>query len=143
MRWLVTSLLAVAACTDVNGGAVELSWRFRPQSGGGTSFLDCTSGLPGTGAIDRIELDWRSGDVVDSASWKCTDGHGVTGFVVPSGGALFSVKPLCASGPAAEGTYTAPSAELRSVNVGQTVNLGGVEMVLVVSDCGLQPCICQ
>jgi hypothetical protein len=54
-----------------------------------------------------------------------------------------SVSPICAGGPAAPDTYTAPAPVQRTVNVGDTVSLGAVELILQVSSCELQPCICQ
>ena len=141
----VLYLLVHAACTDVSGGAVELSWRLRPTSGAGTSqpFIDCTSGFPLTGPVTGIRLDWDVAGTQSFAVFDCNAGHGVTRFDLPPGNALLSVSPICAGGPAAPGTYTAPAPEQRTVNVGDTVSLGAVELILQVSSCDLQPCICQ
>jgi hypothetical protein len=141
----VLYLLVHAACTDVTGGAVELSWRLRPTSGAGTSqpFIDCNSGFPLTGAVTGIRLDWDVAGTQSFEVFKCNAGHGVTRFEVPTGQALLSVSPICASGAAALDTYTAPAPEQRTVTVGNTVSLGAVELVLQVTSCELQPCICQ
>ena len=40
-------------------------------------------------------------------------------------------------------TYTAPAPEQRNVIVGNTISLGGVELLLEVSSCQQRPCICQ
>lgn len=135
--------LAVHGCADVNGGAVELSWKLRATSGSAETFLDCAVGLPGTGQVTEIRLDWDVDGVAASRSWSCDDDHGVTGFELPEGQALLSVSPVCASGLAAPSTYTAPAPEQRKVIVGNTISLGGVELLLEVSSCDLQPCICQ
>jgi len=146
-RLAVTILyLAVhAGCTDVAGGAVELSWRLRPNSGAGTPqpFIDCDSMLPQTGPVTGIRLDWQVGQEHAFAVFECSAGHGVTRFEVPPGQALLSVSPVCVSGSADTSTYTAPAPEQRTVTVGNTVSLGAVELILQVSSCTLQPCICQ
>ena len=77
------------------------------------------------------------------ASWRCDDNHGVTGFDLPEGEALLSVTPECAEGAADPATYSAPAPEQRNVILGDTVSLGAVELVLQVSYCGQQPCICS
>jgi hypothetical protein len=134
-----------AACTTVDGGAVELSWRLRPNSGAGTSqpFIECTSNLPQTGTVTGIRLDWQVGSGSAFEVFDCDAGHGVTRFEVPPGEALLTVSPVCASGPADTSTYTAPAPEQRAVTVGDTVSLGAVELILTVSSCGQQACICQ
>jgi len=134
-----------AACSTVDGGAVELSWRLRPNSGAGTSqpFIDCTSNLPQTGAVTGIRLDWHVGSDSAFDVFDCNAGQGVTRFVLPPGEALLSVSPVCAAGPADTSTYTAPAPVQRTVTVGNTVSLGAVELILQVSSCTLQPCICQ
>jgi hypothetical protein len=141
----VLYLLVHAGCTDVTGGAVELSWRLRPTSGAGTTqpFIDCNSGFPLTGTVTGIRLDWDVAGTASFAVFPCNAGHGVTRFEVPTGDALLSVSPVCAGGPAALDTYTAPAPEQRTVTVGNTVSLGAVELVLQVTSCELQPCICQ
>ncbi len=137
--------LGVHGCVDVNGGAVELSWKLRPRSSSlEDKFVDCDSMQPGTGVIERMRLDWSVGDVHGIDTWPCSDSHGVTGFELPEGRALLSVTPVCRSGLlAAPGAYIAPAAEQRTVNLGDTVSLGAVELVLQVTDCGVSHCICE
>ena len=101
-------------------------------------------GLPGTGPVTGVLLTWNVVGAPGSVTFDCNAGHGVTRFVLPPGNALLSVAPVCASGPAAPATYIAPAPEQRTVNVGDTVSLGAVELVLQVSSCSpTQPCICQ
>ncbi len=71
-------LLVHAACTDVTGGAVELSWRLRPASGTSTTqpFIDCTSGLPGTGPVTGVLLTWNVEGMRGSVTFDCNAGHG-------------------------------------------------------------------
>ena len=142
---LVTLCLLVHGCTNVTGGAVELSWKLRPRSGPITGFLDCDGAR-----IAFIELAWDVNGVTDSRTWNCGDGHGVTGFDIPVGSVLLSVRPICPAvppqgpQPAQVGTYIVPAPERRDVIVGNTISLGAVELVLQVSDCSdMQPCVCQ
>lgn len=130
-------------CTEVSGGAVELSWKLRAASGSEETFLTCSVGLTGTNRVEQIRLDWDVDGVTGFRQWQCEDDHGVTGFELPEGRALLSVSPVCVSGAAAFDTYTAPAPEQRNVIAGNTVSLGGVELLLEVSSCQDRPCICQ
>jgi hypothetical protein len=140
----LVSLGALGGCIEVDGGAVELSWKLRPASSSlRDKFVECDSGLPGTNPVTQIRLSWQVGDVTGTAAWRCDDNHGVTGFDLPAGDALLSIAPECAVGPASTVTYTAPAPVRRRVISGDTVSLGAVEIVLHVSYCGQQPCICE
>lgn len=139
--------ISVHGCGSVDGGAVELSWKLRAQSGSQDTFLQCEIGLPDTGNVEKIRLDWdvntSKGLVSGFREWPCLDYHGATGFELPEGIALLRVRPLCVDHDAAVNTYTAPAPEQRKVIAGNTVSLGGVELLLEVSSCGTQACICQ
>jgi hypothetical protein len=139
--------LAVHGCADVNGGAVELSWKLRAQSGSPDTFLDCVIALAPTGQmvnVAKIQLDWDVNGDVGVRSWPCDDDHGVTKFELPEGQASLRVSPICSNDqPAIASTYSAPAPEQRAVIAGNTISLGGVELLLEVSSCDLQPCICQ
>ena len=152
LRAVVFALcLAVHGCADVNGGAVELSWKLRAVTGSENTFLNCAIQLEPTRQrvqVARIQLDWEvqgdQGFEQGVRSWPCDDDHGVTRFELPEGFALLRVSPLCANGQVAlASTFRAPAPEQRNVIVGNTISLGGVELLLEVSSCDLQPCICQ
>src|SRR5688572_17886964 len=50
--------ISVHGCADVDGGAVELSWKLRPTSSSlEDKFVECSSGRTGTGAVTYIRLD--------------------------------------------------------------------------------------
>ena len=67
----------------------------------------------------------------------------LAGYLVTVGVALLWVTPLCATEDANRASYIAPAAEQRRVIVGDTISLGAVEIVVVVTTCGeTQPCIC-
>jgi hypothetical protein len=130
-------LLALAVgCTDVHGGAVELSWTLRPESGDSVDlFVNCDTGVAGANPVDRMRLDWVVGSNTGSDSWACTDYHGVTGFEVPAGSALLTITPVCGSGDAPPITYTAPTPQERDVSVGNTVDLGAIEVFVEITQC--------
>lgn len=144
IRVAIVCWLALPACQTVDGGAVELSWTLRPASSKlEDKFVDCASGFDGTNPITRMRLDWVTGDVTDHDEWPCSDSHGVTGFSLSPGPTLFSVSPICAGKYAALDSYIAPALEEREVILGDTVSLGAVEVVVNVTYCEDQPCICQ
>lgn len=148
---IVTLCLPVHGCDSVSGGAVELSWKLRPASSAlPDKFVDCNSGKTGAGPVTGIRLHWRvddlhgGGESGGSQVWRCEDNHGVTGFDLPEGTADLWVTPECAPGrPAAPDTYIAPAPVQRGVIRGDTVSLGAVELVVSVSSCDVQPCICS
>ncbi len=132
----------------MTGGAVELSWKLRPASSSlEDKFVGCTPGRFGTNPVTRMRLDWevrdQAGVRTGSDDWACTDNHGVTGFDLPEGDALLRVTPLCAEGEADPASYIAPAAEQRRVIAGDTISLGAVEIIVVVTICNeTQPCVC-
>jgi hypothetical protein len=144
---------SLPGCDKVDGGAVELSWKLRPASSDlPDKFVACRSGQVGTNPVTKMRLQWsvRTDDnelVQGTDEWPCDDSHGVTGFDLPPGTALLSVKPVCGVAPnefdAVPDSYIAPAAEQRRVNLGDTVSLGAVELVVVVSYCPDQSCICE
>ena len=139
--------LAVHGCEDVTGGAVELSWKLRPSSSSDPDkFVNCDSGKVGAGPVTAIRLDWTVGDVAKFDQWSCGDEHGVTRFDLPPGRAQLTVTPRClpdGEGDADPAAYIAPALEQRDVIVGDIVSLGAVELVVVVSSCDQQTCICR
>lgn len=143
-RALVVTLALAAGCETVDGGAVELEWTLRPASSKlPDKFVACDSGQIGTHAVTRIRLDWQTATDSDHAEWPCNDSHGVTGFSLSAGPTLFSVSPVCAGKYASLDSYIAPAVEQRDVILGDTVSLGAIELVVNVTYCDQQPCICQ
>ncbi len=146
---LATALcLVVHGCNTVDGGAVELSWKLRPTSSSlSDKFVNCDSQKANTNPVKEIRLDWEIDGKLDSESWPCDDSHGVTGFVLPPGPALFRVTPICAAGPpqtfADTASYIAPAVEQRNVILGDTVSLGAVELIVRVTECLDEVCICE
>jgi len=141
---IVTALVCLAVhasgCADVQGGAVELSWKLRAATGSQQTFLECRP--KNARVVDGIRLEWEVGGVQGPWQLPCEDDHGVTGFQLPEGTALLRVTPVCASVEVTPETYTAPAPEQREVIAGDTITLGGVELLLEVSSCPNAPCIC-
>jgi hypothetical protein len=106
-------------CTEVTGGAVELSWHL--ENIDGSPFGGC----PDT--IDQIRLSWQVNGVTGSTDFACTANHGVTAFDVPAGDALLSVEPLCANGAATRtSAFIAPAPIARTIVVDDVVELHAV-----------------
>jgi hypothetical protein len=145
--------LGVHGCTDVKGGAVELSWKLRAAAGAPDVFVACspTGVLTDSSGhvledahLTEIRLRW-DGSETGYKDFPCSASHGVTTFIVPPGETLLSVRPICEGGfePTLDGTFTAPPPQQRTVIAGDTVSLGAVEIVVQVSMCSGQPCVCQ
>ena len=143
---IATLWLLVHGCDTGSGGAVELSWKLRPASSAlKDKFVDCQadSAAAGWGPVTQIRLHWRVGARESSHAWRCGDNHGTTLFELDEGVAQLSVTPECdGDQPAAPDTYIAPAIVQRDVIRGETVSLGAVELVVSVSDCATEPCIC-
>jgi len=122
---------------------VELSWKLRATTGADQTFLDCSVAVPGAGPVAFIRLDWDVEGVLGFRQWRCEDDHGVTKFELPEGRALLRVSPVCTANAASPDTYIAPAPGQRRGIGGNTVSLGGVELLLEVSSCDQQTCICQ
>jgi hypothetical protein len=156
---IAIALALLASCKTVDGGAVELSWKLRPASSSSPDkFVECEYTLHLRDVPDRkvrvekMRLDWTvrtddGHDVVGADAWPCDDSHGVTGFDLPAGTALLSVKPICGEPPneddALASSYIAPAEEQRRVSLGETVSLGAVQLVVSVAYCDDQSCICE
>lgn len=163
VAWLIRVMFAavcplVHGCTNVSGGAVELSWKLRAASGGSASFVTCDSAgnltdsngskLELPGHLVDIRLHWEHEGVADYKDFKCSANHGVTGFQLPPGEDFLWVSPVCDSGylfdveDVAPNTFSTAAPEQRTVIAGNTISLGAIELVLQVWSCNLQPCIC-
>jgi hypothetical protein len=133
--------LAVHGCTDVDGGAVELSWKLRPTDN--TSCGDDETCCEAS-SVGRMRLTWDVGGQIGFDSWPCEDNRAVTGFSIPAGEAILFVAPECTSGLAAtEDTYESPAPLVRDVAVGDVVSLNAVVVQVQIGACELQPCICR
>ena len=142
----VLAALLFGGCAVVDDGAVELSWTFRPASSSlPDKFVGCNANNePGTHPIEAIELDWDVEGHQGSRQWPCVSSTGATRFELPPGQAVLTVTPVCADGIAVDPvSFIAPAPYQRDVARGDTVSLGAVEIVLQVSSCLEQACICH
>ena len=140
---LTTMYLPVHACTSVDGGAVDLSWRLRTLEGHEIS--DGHHGCQDTG-IERMRLHWQidePGGEMGSAAWACEDVRAITGFEVPAGNALLRIEPECADAPADPASYEAPAPIAREITTGDVITLNAVVVSVQLSLCDQQPCVCR
>lgn len=129
MIWSIWAGTALLACTDVTGGAVEVSWSLQVPEGAGVS---CASAR-----IARMRLYWEADGEASFASWPCTDAHGVTKFEVPVGSAILRMTPECQNGQEATyGTYVAPAPIVRDIAQGDVVRLDAIVVHLITPTAG-------
>jgi len=145
-------LLAGAACVEVDGGAIELSWRLRNFEG---SELSCTSANIGQVRVCWVPLGDAGSDVEAECTTLRVDGgfvewfrdfecglkRGVTRFEVPSGPNAIFVRPICTDGTAPVGDYQVPPPIVRNVERGGVVTLNQL-LLVIENDCGAGRCAC-
>jgi len=126
--------LAIGACVDINGGAVELSWSLRQQDGSGITCAEAQ--------VARIQLCYTpegGGGVADcSNEWPCTDVRGTTDFDVPPGRYALSIVPVCAQ-PGQTISAVVPPPIVRDVTLGDVVQMNAL-LVVGTSTMGGQVC---
>lgn len=144
---ILVALLAVAsaACIEIDGGAVELSWSLRSFDGDRVG--SCSKAL-----IEDVRVCWQpvSGvGTVDSTcdasqSFPCGEENGVSGFEIDPGSTAFWVLPICRDGaPAEEGTYQVPPPIVRTVEDGKIVTLNSLLIVVTpFEQCSDAGCTC-
>jgi len=116
-------LCGTYGCTNVTGGAVELSWSLHGTDG---KPVDC-----GVAGVGRIRLEWQVGTVQRFDAWPCDDSRAVTGFDLPAGDALLWVVPECVSGqPADASFYQSPAPVARTITEGDVVELHAIVIQL-------------
>jgi hypothetical protein len=118
---------SLQGCTQVSGGAVELSWSLFDYDG---NKIGCVQNAGSrTLTIDKIRLWWQVDAQRNSTDWDCTKYHGVTAFDIPAGDALLWVEPQCPSGtPVVPASFMAPAPLQRTIAVGDVVELHAVEI---------------
>jgi len=131
----VLATLGAGACTDVAGGAVDLSWNLRTTDGEDTS-CDATR-------VRRMKLWWEIDEQLGSATWRCDDVRAITAFQIPPGEALLWLEPQCANGPAAPQTYVAPPPVQRTIELGEAITLNAIIVQVQLSRCDEQACVCD
>jgi hypothetical protein len=131
---------SIPSCTEVTGGAVELSWLLRPSNGdeNACSEQSCCA----TAHVVDMRLMWDVGGVMGSDFWPCEDNRAVTGFELPPGEATLWVVPECATGPAEADAYEAPAPVVRTLVDGEVASLNAVVVQVQLANCDSQACIC-
>ena len=128
---LLGALIPQAACVDVNGGAVELSWDIRETSG---DSCDCDEA-----GIDTVQL--VCADITDPTipctrasvlrPWPCTDGTGATRFEIPEGDWQLFIDVTCR--PGASCLPRVPDPIVRTIESGRVAELNA--LLILVDSC--------
>lgn len=153
----IAAATTLPACVEVDGGAVELSWRLRDSTGGEDPDM-CTVARVGKIRICWIPLEADAG--LPSGAPQCTierlDGgfkelyrdfdcgqrRGVTRFEVPTGPNAFFVQPVCEDGKAPTGPYQVPPPIVRQVDSGAVVTLNQLLVIVTPKGCEGDSCTC-
>ena len=123
-----------AGCTEVTGGAVEVSWDLRGDDG---QDRDCAEAN-----VDQIKLEWSAPGRSSKDFFPCKDARGVTGFDLPAGEVTMYLQPVCRGGEASSG-FLAPPAIVRMITEGEVITLTTQIIDVKVTDCTTEdPCVC-
>jgi hypothetical protein len=125
----------VHACTEVSGGAVEISWNLRNVDGSGVS---C-----GFAEVEFIRLNILDDFGAGYVEFPCTDERGVTRFDLAPGDAELWLSPACEStlDPIA---YRAPPPIVRTITEGEVITLDTQLIEVRAGNCLPEdPCTCQ
>lgn len=140
IRWLGVALATLLSCplhgcTNVSGGAVELSWHLQDVDGTALG-CDTTRDLSTPTSrrveviVDSMRLWWQVGTDRRSVDFPCAANHGVTQFEVPTGEALLwiepQITPTCLGGTPVTPPFIAPAPIARTITDGNVVELHAV-----------------
>jgi hypothetical protein len=136
--WCV-GLLGSVGCVDIRGGAVELSWIVRTQSGAalgdGSTIDGCRLAAIAQVRLRLEPLDGApaacgapTGGGGDSCTFECARGGGATHFSIPQGTYRVSVEARCSDGSAA--TTAPPPSVVRRVVDGEITSLEVFEIAV-------------
>lgn len=134
IRWLGVALATLLSCplhgcTDVSGGAIELSWHL--ENFDGSSRPECAPSNTAVAPIGFVKLWWQVDTGRSSLEIQCSRFHGVTSFDVPEGQALVWVEPECLDGtPVKPSAFMAPAPIARTITVGDVVELHAVVIAI-------------
>jgi hypothetical protein len=104
----------VHGCTELELGAVEVSWDLRTVDGSG---VDC--GPAGVATIDLFISDDLGEGVV---AFPCEDERGVTRFDLAPGEVTLWLAPGCEA-DTPPGAYRAPAPIVRTITAGEVITL--------------------
>jgi hypothetical protein len=133
----------VHGCGELDGGAVEVSWRL-VRSDTAETINDC-----GVARIDEIELWWEvaveGADVRHADRFSCDGDRGVSRFDVPVGDVALWLRPACENDvEPAEGSFVTPPPIVRNITEGEVITLDTQLIEVRVTGCtDLTPCICE
>lgn len=135
-QWLLVAVIAAttaAACVDVNGGAVELSWSIRSADG---QALTCDSSEIARVRLTAASVDETGERVFDD--WPCDPPHGTTLFNIREGRYSLTIEPLCADRSIADATVPPPI--VRDIVEGEVAQLNALLIVVQPQTVGESAC---
>ena len=128
---MMITAVTLAACVDVSGGAVELSWSLRTTDG-------VRRGCDPSWLLDtaRIRLVCQTTDPMPAAcdlgpggafpDWECLSYAGSTAFNIPEGTYQFQIEVICADANPAPADVTVPAPIVRDIFVGEIAQLNAL-----------------
>ncbi len=128
----MVSLVAQAACVEVDGGALEGAWVVNVADKGVR--IDCACGQMASVAFSLTPWDAQGRDPCEGdgegeaarCRFDCGDGVGTTRFFIPEGRYAISMVPVGLDGVslAAESGVVYPAPVVRDVRKGELTSLG-------------------
>lgn len=130
---LVLASVSVAACVQIDGGAVEVAWTVFAEDGRGT-INDCACADPGI-AFVQLRLAGPPDNPaqadpcenVAACRFSCGRDMGATPFIIPPGAYLVSIQPQLPDGTVSP-TAMVPDPILSQVVKGVPAELGALEI---------------
>jgi hypothetical protein len=129
---LALVLVSYAACVDVNGGAVELSWAIKKADGQPVN--DCDAARISRVTLHAVPVAPTTGSEL-ADSWSCDAFHGTTLFNIPAGQYALSIT-LC-DGTGLTQTGRVPAPIVRDITKGDVVEL---DALLIVTNVNGEAC---
>jgi hypothetical protein len=133
---VVTALGAalLAACLEIDGGAVEVAWVLRSYD---EKALRCREAEPPIARIRLVVTPFGSPDedlcaagTLVQCAFECEGGVGTSAFDIPPGDYLFSLQAETEDGsPLGPGEVVVPAPLLRSIVRGEITDLGVWQVV--------------
>jgi hypothetical protein len=134
--WLALLVEGVAgSCVDINGGAIEVSWRLAAQ---GRAITDCTCSDPAVASV-RLDVVGMNGTIDGTMPcagraecvFPCQRQTGATSFDIPEthGDEVYSIRIVAVDKDGADlPEVQAPAPILRTVVRGQPTELEALEL---------------
>ena len=114
----------LAACVDINGGAVELRWEIRKTDGRKS---DCSETQVSQVRLCATPVGSTGSAVCDE--WTCSDYQGSTGFDIAPGRYALAITPVCSDG--SKPSASVPEPVVRDISNGNVAELNTLLIVKI------------